>query len=113
MMYPILVADTHYGDKFDEIVAWYMLNGYVYSSPEVFIMACEHSKEALMANREINNLDKLNSWYIQYIAGDISRVFDICPHPKEWIVFERWGKGKRKAVKFDRIQQRICYGRTR
>lgn len=112
-MNPAIQASTHYGDRFEEILAWYMLNGYVYSSPEVFIMACEHNKDALIADIEIKKLDKLDTWYIQYVAGDIKRIFDVCPFEKEFVVFERWGRSRRKVVEFNRIKQRICYGRTR
>lgn len=112
-MNPAIQASIHYGAKFDEIIAWYMLNGYVYSSPEVFVMACEHSKEALIEDREIKKLDKLDSWYIQYVAGEVKKIFDVCPFEKEWVIFERWGKSKRKVIQFSRIKQRFTNGRTK
>lgn len=112
-MRPALQAFTHFGSKFDETVAWYLLNGYFYSGPELFVLACKHSRDALIENREINKLDNLDCWYIQYVSGEIKRLFDLIPEEKEWVVFERWGRTDRKAFKFDRIKQRICYGITR
>lgn len=107
----IMQARTHYGDRFDEIIAHYMLNGYVYIGPELVVLAQEHSKSQLM--QESKKLDKLDAWYIQYVAGDMKRLFEIIPDRKEWVVFERWGNRERKAYKLDKLQRRICHGLTR
>ena len=112
-MNPALQAHTHFGDRFDEVVAWYMLNGYVYAGEDLFVLAQKHNKNALIERKEIKELDILDCWYIQYVSGEMVRLFDIVPEEKEWVVFERWGKSSRKAVEFNKIKQRICYGRTR
>ncbi len=102
---------SRYGcNRFDEVVAWYMDNGYVYIGPDAVILAQVCSKSSLL--NEQKGLDRDDCWYVQYAAGQISRIFDMCPEPLEWVVFERWGNNKRKAYKFNRLE-RYFNGRTR
>jgi hypothetical protein len=109
---PVIQAHTHFGVDFDEVIAWYMLNGYIYSGDDLFVLACKHNKDAVIRDREIKELDKLDCWYIQYASGDLKRLFELVPEEKEWVVFERWGKNNKKAFKFDKIKLRICHGST-
>jgi len=110
----ILEMTSRYGcDQFDEVVAWYMLYGYVYIGDDALIFAQKRNKDSLCSKQnEHNMLDKDNCWYVQYAAGEINRFFEICPEPLEWVVFERWGNKKRKSFKYKRLE-RYFNGRTR
>lgn len=108
----IMKARSHFGcDRFDEVLAWYMLHGYLYIGPDAVILAQVHSKSSLL--NEQKGLDKNDAWYIQYATGNIKRFFEVCPFPLEWVVFERRFKEGRRAYKFDKLKQRLHYGRTR
>ena len=92
-------------------MAYYLINGIVYSDDRVFVMAMRHNKNQLLKNKE-NQLDKLDSWYIHYAAGDILRLFEIAPYEMEWAIFERGKDKPLKCYKVDRIR-RLFYGREK
>jgi hypothetical protein len=105
----IMKARSHYGcARFDEVVAWYMLHGYVYIGPDAVILAQPQNKATLFDSD--NCLDKIDCWYIQYASGNRKRFFEICPYPLEWVVFEKNGEHKRRAHKFDKLRERLRYG---
>lgn len=90
---------------------YYLTNGIVYSDDRVFVMAIMHNKEALL-KKEKKELDKLDSWYVHYAAGDISRLFEIAPYEMEWAIFERGEDKPLKCYNLNRIR-RLIYGRRR
>jgi hypothetical protein len=104
---------SHFGrERFDEVVAWYMMNGYVYFGDDAIILAQKCNKSSMCSkNNEQKELDKDDAWYVQYAAGQINRFFELCPEPLEWVVFERWGKKDKKAFKYDRMES-YFNGRT-
>jgi hypothetical protein len=42
-----------------------------------------HNKELLEGKKTEKELDKLDCWYVHYAAGDIKRLFEICPYELE------------------------------
>ena len=92
-------------------MAYYLINGVVYSDDKVFVMAMLHNKNQLL-KKEKKELDKLDCWYVHYAAGDISRLFEIAPYEMEWAIFERGENKPLKCYKLDRIR-RLIYGRRR
>jgi hypothetical protein len=105
----IMKARSHYGcNRFDEVVAWYMLHGYIYIGPDAVILAQPQNKASLLGMD--NCLDKIDCWYIQYATGNKKRFFDVCPFDLEWVVFERRDEANRKVYKFETLKKRLCYG---
>ena len=50
-------ARAFFGDKFDELFAWYLENGVVYNDDTLFVMAVKHNKNRLMQRNHKNVLD--------------------------------------------------------
>tara|TARA_X000001382_G_scaffold97278_2_gene71644 strand:- start:2148 stop:2372 length:225 start_codon:yes stop_codon:yes gene_type:complete len=73
-------------------------------------MAILHNKNFLEKKID-NNLDKLDCWYVHYAAGDIFRIFEICPKEVKWCAFERGVDKSLKFYKLDRIRRLIYGGR--
>lgn len=85
---------------------YYLNNGVVYSDDVVFVMARLHNKNQLIKNIK-NKLDKLDSWYVHYAAGNISRLFEIAPYEMKWAIFERGEDKPLKCYNLDRIRRLI------
>lgn len=103
-------ARAYFGKDFHRVLEWYLEFGYVYSGKELFVLACIHNKEQILSRKPNKELDKLDCWYIQYVSGDIKRLFEIVPEEKEWAIFERAGK-KPKIYKTADIKRRFNYGK--
>ena len=72
-----------YGDDFDQIIEYYMRNGYVYVSPECFILA-EY---------------KENDLFVYLVIGKIKDLMDKIHFVPETISFVRKGKLKKYHYK--------------
>lgn len=109
---PVMSAVSRFGcENFDQIVAWYMLNGYIYIGPEAFILAQKCSKSSILNEQKV--LDKTDCWFIQYASGEINRFFEVCPEELEWVCFQRGFKGRYRFYKFDKLRKRLQNGITR
>lgn len=51
--------------------------GFVFSTPEYFIMGRPHPERA-------------DTWFVEGMAGDCGRAWDILPWPMGWIAFHRF-----------------------
>lgn len=80
-------------------VAWHLEHGFVFSTPEYFVMGRPVNREAEAA--EICEptwqfaREECNCWYVHAMAGDLRRVWEILPWPLGWVAFERIHDGKR------------------
>lgn len=54
-------------------------DGFVFSTPSFFIMGRPHD-------------ERPNTWFIEAMAGDCSKAWDILPYPMGWIAFYRFDK---------------------
>ena len=100
-------AKTFFGDDFDGALAWYLENGVVYCDDSLIVMAVKHNKDRLMQRNHKNVLDKLDSWYVQYVAGDLQRLFEIMPEEMDWVVFERHEQEEPRCYRLKRIRQKL------
>lgn len=107
----LIQASCLYGQEiFDSMVDWYLDNGYLYIGQDALILAQAHGYSELINGKK--SLDKADAWYVQFAAGDLNRLFDVCPYPLEWVIFERRG-GSKKAYNFNKLKQRLQNGLTR
>jgi hypothetical protein len=100
-------AEVFFGDKFEEVLLWYLEYGVVYSDNSLFVMACKHNKEMLLEKNIEKVLDKVDSWYVQYVAGDIKRLFEIMPEEMEWAIFERHEHEPPRCYNLKRIRKKL------
>jgi len=100
-------AQAFFGDDFERVLLWYIENGVVYSDETLFVMACKHNKDALLERNNEKVLDFTDSWYIQYVSGDIKRLFEIMPEEKEWAIFERKENEPPRCYKLSRIRKKL------
>ncbi len=78
---------------FEWYVAHHARHGFVYSTPQFFVMGrpvrrdanAEHITEPTFLFQH----DVCNCWFVHAMAGDLSRVWDILPWPLGWVAWER------------------------
>lgn len=85
-------------ESFAYYVEWHMWNGFVFSTPDFFIMGRPVNH---VAAREIgvglwhpSPMLNLDCWYIHAMAGDMAKAWDILPYPLPYIAWERVREGK-------------------
>ena len=97
-MRPIDKAQDHLGKSFEEIFLYYLDNGYMYSSDDLFLLADERKSK--------KELDFCDIWYIKYACGNLRRIFEICPHQNEYVEFERMDERTRR-YRFSTLKEKI------
>jgi hypothetical protein len=100
-------AQAFFGDKFDAAFSWYLENGVVYSDSKLFVMACKHNRDMLLERNVEKVLDFEDSWYIQYVSGDLKRLFEIMPEEMEWAIFERREDEPPRCYNLKRIRRKL------
>ncbi len=76
--------------EFAARVGWYMQYGFLFATPDFFIMG-------KVAD------GRTDCWYIEAMAGDMAKAWSILPHELPWIAFERTHGGT-KELQFVRIE---------
>lgn len=79
-------------ESFQTYLDWHLENGFVFSTPDFFIMGRRVNKDHI----ERLGIDFCptyemfaDCWYVHAMAGDISKAWDILPYPLPYIAFER------------------------
>lgn len=85
---------------FGEYVEWHLQNGFVYSTPDYFIMGKNCRKLAppneIADCEHIFNKEDSDCWYIFAMAGNIGKAFNCMPFTLPWVAFERIIDNKRE-----------------
>ncbi len=92
-MKPVEQASTFYGPHFCEVLADHLLNGYVISTPEFFLMGKR----------------KDDAWFVTYLAGDLRAAVAAIPYPLPWVIFQR-DNGRLRRYSAESLTRRI-YGK--
>lgn len=94
---------------FYEALEYYLINGYVINTPEVFVMAREVSSKSDMQETinpwrnlgELTNNLKYDTWFIHLMAGDMKKAHSFFPYPHKFISFEK--RNKLKHYNYERF----------
>jgi len=108
---PINKAKDMYGDKFYPLLDEFYTNGrYVYSDPDIFVMAYPHVLDILLERNLNKTLDEIDVWVIHFFAGDMKRLFEIAPFELKWVAFER-NEHRFRVYETEKLKRRIHYDR--
>lgn len=93
-------------------VDWHARHGFVFATPEFFIMGRAVNK-AFFEGRgpilEAIPIGFADTWYIHAMAGDMQRAWDILPAPLPWLAWERVLDGKRELRFYSAAEvKRLC-----
>ena len=87
-----------------DYVAWYAGNGFVYATPDYFVMGRPVRRAAGVAeicSPKQFKREESDCWYVHAFAGDLRAVWGILPYPLPWVAFDRLvGNVKRKELRF-------------
>jgi hypothetical protein len=79
--------------SFEEDLRWHLLNGYVFSRPDFFIMGRHVNSKAepgLIVNPSyLFHPEDCDAWMIYLMAGDCKAAFGILPFELPLVCFER------------------------
>ena len=100
-------AKAYFGEGFDEMLAFYLENGVVYSDSELFVLGIRLNKDDALERKTTKDLDKLDAWYVQYASGNIKRLFQIMPEELEWAIFERHEGEAPRCYNLNRIRRKL------
>jgi hypothetical protein len=95
--------------SFDEDLEWHLLNGYVLSTPDVFVMArAVNSKcvgsQIVLPRVQFNHPD---CWHIYLLAGDWMKAFQYIPIEYPLISWER--KNKLRFYSYNRMHRYVFH----
>jgi len=92
--------DLPQGVSFGDYVDWFFRYGFVYSTPEYFVMG--KNCRRLAPPNEIVDCEHVfdpqdsDCWYVFAMAGNVSKAFSSMPFPLPYIAFERIIDNKRE-----------------
>lgn len=92
------------GDTFEQLLAEYFKNGYVYSSPSCFLLLRPVFWDGVDVFTEA---DKPNAWFVHLAAGNMIDMFKACPFPLEHLVFQRHGQDRYRAYSFNSLHSKL------
>lgn len=75
-----------------EDLEWYLLNGFVFSRPDLFIMGrpvMRNARQELITGWHRFPDAECDCWHVYLSAGNIVRAWDFMPWPLDWVSFER------------------------
>jgi hypothetical protein len=96
--------------SFEFYCDWHFKHGFVFSTPEFFIMGRQINK-AWAEEWNAIPFDEItitpDTWYLHAFSGDMSKAWSILPWELPWIAFERVREGKRELtiVPFEQIKR--------
>lgn len=98
--------------SFDVYLDWHMRHGFVFATPDFFVMGRAAAKGILervgVALQPVEP-EFQDTWYVHAMAGDLRLVWSILPWPLPYVAFERLRGGRREltVLQTDRIR-RLC-----
>lgn len=93
-------------DSFEEILAHYFTNGFVYSSPISFVLF----KPVFWDGQNIQSgTENWNAWFVHLAAGDLHDCLTQAPFTLEYLLFQRHGKAKIHVYNFKQLTSK-AYG---
>jgi hypothetical protein len=95
---------------FEFYLNWHFKNGFVFSTPEFFIMGRALGRKWITDHGiTLHQLKKplADTWYIHFFSGDMNKAWSILPWYLPWIAFERVRSGKRELtiLPFEQIKR--------
>jgi hypothetical protein len=92
---------------FAEMVSWHMDNGFVFSSPEVFMLA---HMVAWDGEKEVAG--EPNAYFIELAASAgrvnlLAEMRRIAPHAVEWVLWRRRGEARVRSFRWEKLDKKV------
>ncbi len=100
-------ARDHGPRSFEEDLVLHLQNGFVFSTPDFFIMGrpvVKSAEPALILDPAVRfPRDKCDCWLVYLAAGNLGKAWSILPWELPWLCFER--KNDLRFQELDRIRR--------
>ena len=93
-----------YGKEAEEILTTCT---HIYCDEEVFVCGYKTHSDYILKNNK-KKLDKSNTWFVYYAAGNITKLFDIFEQ-QEYVCFHRLNTDKLKLYKTEKFYGKFKY----
>jgi hypothetical protein len=93
---------------FEELLGMFMRDGYVWSSPDEFILA---KKIRVEDQRVVDG--PVNTWFVWLGAGKkpFSRFLELAPEKLPFVMWQRRGQKKPRIYEWDKFERKTNYGK--
>lgn len=99
-------------ETFEESFGWHLSCGYVWSTPEVFLLAREVHWDADREEIAINEDLERNAWFVTLAASvgsanPVREFLRIAPHKRPWCLWCRRGEMRVRAFEWDKLSKKV------
>ncbi len=97
-------------ETFEELLGWYLSNGLVYSTPQVFLLARECHWDA--ERKDISDEGERNAWFVELAASaghanPVREFLRIAPHPHRWALWCRHNQFEIRAHDWRKLSKKV------
>ena len=111
---PITIAAKTYDDdcdrSFDDDLCYYLMNGWVYSGDDAFIMGKPITKRysSFVLDEGFNyNENELDTWFVYLAAGTgVRRFQELAPFRTEWVCWHRRADRRLRFFNWDKFYKK-------
>lgn len=94
------------GESFWERVGWHFSCGYVWSTPEVFMLAhTVHWDDAAGVVHDAGM--RHNAWFVELAAGccrgAVGKLMGLAPYPLPWVCYRRRNEPRVRAFRWEKL----------
>jgi len=108
-MEPLTAFKDFYPDDWREVLEFFAGHAYFYSSPTALVCAYTTRRSLVEQKKYEMVVDNFDTWYIHYLAGKVTEVFDIAPSVTKWVCWQRNQSGKDVFIEYEKLRRR--YGK--
>jgi hypothetical protein len=98
-----------YPDDWRDVLEFFAGHAYFYSSPTALVCAYTTRRSLVEQKKYEMVVDNFDTWYIHYLAGKVTEVFDIAPSVTKWVCWQRNQSGKDVFIEYEKLRRR--YGK--
>jgi hypothetical protein len=97
-------------ETFEELLGWYLSHGFVWSTPQVFLLARECYWDA--TREEISDEGERNAWFVELAASaghanPVGEFLRIAPHPHQWALWCRHNQFEIRAHDWAKLAKKV------
>jgi hypothetical protein len=89
------------GECFRDVLAAHLVNGYVFSGPDYFVMGRAvggNDSDLWLDFNHVFHVEQCDAWFISAMAGNVGAALRLIPYPLPYLVYQRRGKWRRRKV---------------
>jgi hypothetical protein len=98
----------HGSIPFEDLLGWHLVRGYVWATPEVFMVARE---ECYDPGADEFVVGPRNCWFVELAAGTaglpVREFMRVAPHPLPYVAWCRRNDGRLRKFSWERLAKKV------